>query len=386
MYDLKKFDFHMAAKTLFGEGELSKLGPELKKVGAEKVMLVTDSGLAKTPVFTKVTSVLDEAGIKHVDFTEAEPNPTIKMMDEAAAICKKAACQAVIGLGGGSSMDTAKGAAVVASFGGSIKDYCGAFKVKGWPMMVIAIPTTTGTGSEASWHCSVKDEETHFKLSMRSNFVVPALTIMDPTLVTTLPAKLVAETGMDALSHLFESYTSNISNRFMDLFCEEGIRCIGSSLRAFYANRQNLKAAGNMQYAAFLGGIVISHARTGAVHALARPIGAQFGLSHGNSINIMLPYVMEASWMACPEKYIWTAKALGENIDGLAQDEAAKLAITAVRKLQKDLGLQTKLSEAGVTKESISSLAADAVQTGSAAFNPRTVGQKELEQILENAF
>ncbi|MEL7565387.1 MAG: iron-containing alcohol dehydrogenase [Dehalobacterium sp.] len=385
MYDMKRFDFHMSAKLLFGEGELKKLGEELAKMNVTKVLVVTDNGLAGTEVFQSVCNQLDTAGIHYVKFTEVEPNPTIRMMDKGAIIYKNEGCDAVIGVGGGSSMDTAKGIAVVVSSGGTVKEYCGAFKIKNQPAPIILIPTTTGTGSETSWHCSVKDEETHFKLSIRSNLIVPALTILDPVLVASLPPRLVAETGMDALSHLFESYTSTNTSRFMDMFAEEGIKCIGSSIRQFYANRKNLKAAANMQYAAMLGGITISHARTGAVHALARPIGGQFGVSHGLAISIMLPHVMQYSWIACPEKYKFAAEALGENIGGLSLNEAAQKAIEAVRQLQKDLGLPRTLSEVGVTEESIPSLAYDAVKTGSAVFNPRVVGQKDLECILNSA-
>lgn len=382
----RSFDFHLTTKLLFGVGELQKLGDEIKKLAAKKALLVTDSQLAQTEVFQKVCQQLKQSGIDYVQYTEVEPNPTVQMMDRGSDVFRSEGCEVVVGVGGGSSMDTAKGIGVVVANGGSIRDYCGAFKVKKPSVPVIAIPTTTGTGSEVSWHISVKDKASNFKLSVRSNLAVPTVSILDPQMVTSLPARVAAETGMDALSHLFESYTSTNASPLMDLFALEGIRRIGKYFRQFYANRKDLDAAANMLYAAMLGGIVISHARTGAVHALARPVGAHFDVSHGLAVGILLPYLMEYNWIAYPEKFIKTALAFGEDTSGLAVDEAALKAVEAVRKLHRDLGLPTRLSEVGVKEEAIPILAADAIETGSAAFNPRAVGQKELEGVLKKAF
>lgn len=382
---VRSFDFHLTTKVLFGLGSLKNLVAEVGRLGGSRPMLVSDALLAKTEVFKAVCKELEAANVEYVTYTDVEPNPTIEIMDRGATAFREKGCDLLIGVGGGSSMDTAKGIGIVVSNGGSIRDYCGAFKVKRQPVPVIAIPTTTGTGSEVSWHISVKDKASNFKLSVRSDLAVPAVAILDPSLVTSIPAKVAAETGMDALCHLFESYTSNNSSPFMDALAIDGIRRLGKYFRRFYANPRDIEAAANMMYAAMLGGIVISHARTGAVHALARPVGAHFGVGHGLACGVLLPYLMEYNWMACPEKFADLAMAFGEKVGNLSVYEAAVKAVEAVRRLLADLAIPDKLGVLGVRQESIPDLARDAIETGSAAFNPRQVNQEELERILEKA-
>lgn len=377
------FELFHRTRTVFGAGALARVPDELSRFGAGRVLLVTDPGIVASGLAERLTKVLSDAGIPWSLYDKVSPNPTTTVIEAGAVYYTAQGCSAVIGLGGGSSIDTAKGIGILAVAGGRIADYAGNARVKVPPAPVLAIPTTAGTGAEVSTSVAITDEERHSKFAVRSPLVPPAAAVLDPALLVTLPSRIAAETAMDTLCHLIEAYVSKGANTLMDLFALEGIRRCGRWLTAFVANRANPEAAENMLYAAMLGGIVISYARTGGAHTLTRPLGDT--VSHGLANAIVLPYVMEFNLIAAPSKFVQVAEALGYPVQGAGLEHAA-VAIAAVRRINRELGIPERLRDVGVAEERIPELARLAFELEISKLNPRDLGVREIEALFHKAW
>jgi alcohol dehydrogenase class IV len=376
------FEFNLKTKIICQLNAIQFLGEELTQLNISKLLIVTDVGVVKAGVTDRIFDELRTSEIDYKIYDQVKPNPTISIIEKGYREYLEADCNGILAIGGGSSIDSAKGIAILVTNGGTIADYFGAFKVKSTPAPLIAIPTTAGTGSEVSTQVSVKDDITHAKYAIRSYMAQPAVALLDPSLLATLPSKIAAETGMDTLTHLIEGYVSKGANPLTDALALYGIELVGTYLQEFVSNPTNTEAATNMLTAAMIGGIVLSHARTGAAHTITRPMGD--GITHGLANAILLPYVMEFNLETNVKKFSQIAKALGEHIEGDI-NESAKKSIEYVRNLNSILGIPSSLGEVGIKKEQIISLSEKAYELDISRLNPRELGAKDIEQILAKA-
>jgi len=379
--------FHVRTKVICGLGCSSRVGEEVLALGVSRVFVVTDRGVAESGIIQYVLSSLEASGVTYTLFDGTEPEPSATLMDGVAKQIVEAGAEGVVAVGGGSSLDTGKAAAVVASNGGSILDFVGEGKVRKPPLPVVSLPTTAGTGSEVTWHISVNDTASKKKVTVRSPLCATDVALLDPQLLASVPPRVAAATGIDALAHCVESYVSTRGAwQLTDLLAAEGIRLVGKFLRPFVANRSNVEAAEGMLLAALFGGMCLSHARTGIGHQMARPLGARYHIPHGLANALVLPYVMRHAWCSNPAKYAQVAKLLGERVEGLSEVEAARMAAEAVGRLCCDVGLPTTLREVGVAEDSLPELAQDAMQGRPEVDNPIQGGFEDVLAIYRSAF
>ncbi|MGH2354571.1 MAG: iron-containing alcohol dehydrogenase, partial [Chloroflexota bacterium] len=325
-----------------------------------------------------------------------EPDPSIEIVERALDAYGSNGCDLLVAVGGGSSMDTAKACAILATNPGKLRSYEGWEKFQEPPAPLFAAPTTVGTASEVTPFVVITDPEAKFKFTIGSPLAAPRIAFLDPLLVLGLPANVTAATGMDALTHAIESYTSLLSNPISAGLALHAIRLISANLRAGVANSHNLAAMSALLVGANVAGLAFSNTRLGNVHAMAHPLGAFWKIPHGVANALMLPHVMEFNALACPQKMIEVAQAMGEPPETLGlggrdggavtEYEAGLKAAAAVRRLEQDIGIPARLSDLGVDKSSIPEMAADAMKSANIAINPRKTTINELIGLLERAY
>jgi len=379
------FVFDFPQKVICERGAVNRLGSLLKEYTFKKIMIVTDKGLVQCGLIEKVEGILREAQVNYTIFDSVEPNPTIETINEGTRLAEKKRADFLVGIGGGSCIDAAKAIGIIITNGGSIEEYAGVDKYKKRPLPTIAIPTTAGTGSESTPATVITNRKTRNKMSIFSRKGLPLVAILDADLLKTEPADLAAATGMDALSHAIESFTSLRASPLSDALASQAIRLIGKYLRLFVANRRNMQAAQAMIIASNLAGIAFSHTYLGNVHALSHPLGGYFNAPHGVLNAILLPHVMKFNLISNPEKFKEIALLLGENVDNLTVIDAANKAIEAVKKLSDDLNIPKSLKQIGVKESEISEIAKIAIKTRNAATNPRITTVKDFEHLCRLA-
>lgn len=375
---INDFQFTIPAKVVYKSGAINELPALLKDAGIKKVLVVTDPGIAKAGFLDVVGQVLTDGSIEFNIFKDVEPNPSVDTVNKGAEIFDEFKFQGIIALGGGSPMDTAKAIAVKITNDGNIPDFEGIDTFKNDPLPILAVPTTAGTGSEVTPFAVITDRAKKYKLTIISPRIIPKIALLDPGLISRLPAKVASSTGLDALTHAIESYVSLFSSPYSDAFAEKAIELIGRNLRLFVANRKNEKAAGSMLVASLFAGLAFTHARLGNAHAMAHPLGGYFDVPHGVANAILLPYIMDYNRIANPEKFSRIAKLMDEE----ATPEGA---VKAVRKLNRDLGIPEKLSDFGVKSDAISGMTKDAMKSGNVLANPRQTGSAEIEALYQLA-
>ena len=361
------------------------MGAEAVSLGVSHALVVTDSGLVQTEIPGAVTKSLDAAGVKWTLFGEVEPNPSVETVHKGLALYGKHACDGLIAVGGGSPMDAAKAIGLLVTNGGDIRDYFGAAKVTKPLPPLVAIPTTCGTGSEVTQFTVVTDTERRFKAGIGSPHNIPRVAIVDPALLSKLPSKMVASTGMDALCHAIESYTSQAGQFLSDAFSLRAIEMIGRHLRPAVANGNPMDLSG-MAMASTLAGLGFNNTRTTLVHAMSHAVTAHAQVPHGIANAILVRYVMEFNLIGDPDKHADIAAALGEDTDGLSPMEAGRLAVDAVRALADDVGIPQTLREVGVTDAMVESLADGAVSAKiGVSLNPRRPSRQDVVALYRKA-
>ena len=383
MSRINNFEFVLPTKIIFGEGTIKQLPDAVRNMGHEKPLIVTDKGLIAAGLVSKITDVLDDAGIKYAIFDGIQPNPRDTTVQEAAAFAKENAIDMMIAIGGGSSMDTAKAIGVILKEGGIINDYEGLDVVSKPITDLIAIPTTVGTGSEVTFWSVITDTKRHFKMSVGSPLIAAKLAIVDPDLVETLPPSIIAATGMDALTHAIEGYTCRLSEPITDACGIYAIQMIGENIRAA-VYEDSAEARGKMLLGSLIAGICFGNSDIAGVHCMGEAMGGLYDMPHGVSMAIMLPHVMEYNYVACIDKFADIAEALGENVDGLSKRDAAHKAVEAVFKLNEDLEIPT-FSQSGAKAEDIDELAERSAVNVSVDSNPRKADAAAFRRIFENA-
>ncbi|WP_134703977.1 iron-containing alcohol dehydrogenase [Ammoniphilus sp. YIM 78166] len=384
---LDTFEFGLHTQIHYGIGRLNELGAILKNYDLDRVLICTDPGIAQSGVLEKVEGILQKSEIQYTVFKEVEPDPTLEVIGKVKQLFLDHQCQALIGLGGGSSIDTAKGASAAVANPGDLGQYEGKNKLPNRGPDIIAIPTTAGTGSEVTHATVLKDTQRQYKMGILSQHLHPKAAILDPELLTTLPRGLAAITGMDALSHAIESYTSNQAQPITEALGLHAIRLIGKNLRPFVARRTDIEAASQMMLASTIAGAAFIWGRVAAVHALSHPLGGRYKIPHGLANSILLPVVMEFNVSSNFEKFKEIAILLGEDVSGLSLRDAAYRSVTAVKNLVEDLEIHATLSANNVklSPEELQVVAQEAFDSGIALANPKAVSVQDLKKILEKA-
>lgn len=372
------FQFSLPAKVIYKPGAIEDLGTMISDMKAEKALLVTDPGLVKAGYVEPISKILDNAGIEFKVFSDVEPNPSVETVENGLVLRKDLEYEVIVALGGGSPMDVAKTVAVRATNDKPIPELEGADQFDADPLPVIAIPTTAGTGSEVTPFAVITNREQKYKLTIISQRIIPQVAILDPGLIANLPAPIAASTGLDALTHAIESYTSLFGSAYSDAFAEKAIDLIGKNLRRFVANRRNEEAAGSMLIASLFAGLAFAHSRLGNAHAMAHPLGGFFNVPHGVANAILLPHIMEYNRMASPERFERIAQLLGE-------EPESENAILAVQRLNLDLGIPANLTEVGVKADAIEAMTDDAMKSGNVLANPRQTGPAEIQSLYRIA-
>ncbi len=381
---MMNFAFSIPTNIQFGTGASRQAGSQAKrladarKTGApSKALVIIDPGIKAAPWLQDILFSIGEAGLHFHPFEAVKPNPRDEDVYAAAALLQKEDCAVVIAIGGGSTIDTAKGAALLAAYGGKVSDYAGWEKVPGPVLPLIAIPTTAGSGSEATSWAVITDSGSHAKLAIGDRYLAPSLALVDPALTLSLPAGLTAATGMDALTHAIEAYVSALSSPVNDLLALESIRLVAAHLRAAVANGQDLQAREGMLLASTLGGIAINNADVAGVHCLSEGMGSLYDAPHGLLNAILLPYFMAYWESGCGERFAEIARAFGAT-------PRPEEAVAQVAALIQSLRLPS-LVDIGVKRTDLPGLAALAESNVSNSSNPLPMTAAAYLSILELA-
>ncbi len=379
-----KFEFIAPAKIIFGEESITSIGKEANRFG-NKVCLITGRyAMAKSGVLNNVHKSLEDVGLEVVLFDKVIPEPTTKMVDEGLSLVRTTECELVIGLGGGSSLDVAKAVAGLANDDGSCLEYQEGRKIEKEGLPFIAIPTTAGTGAEATYNAVITNEEKKVKQSIRDHSLMAKVVIIDPILTLTLSPNTTTISGMDTLVHLIEGYVSNAANLLTDSLAIMGIKLVSSSLKKVVEDGQDKKARTNMSLASLLGGMVLSNAGLGAIHGLAASLGPLYNLPHGLACAVLLPYIMEYNLETSIPKFAQIAYSLDEQTTNLSIEEAAFESIVLVEELISNLKLPFNLGSLGIQERDLP-IIVQGVSSSSLKYNPREANFKDLINILKNA-
>ncbi len=374
-------------KVLIGLHAAMQAGDEIKRLGGGKVLIVSDPGVIRAELIDGVETSLQAEGLEYTVYDGVVPEPTAGVIDRGAKKFKKDKCRLVLGIGGGSSLDVAKGISLLAANGGKILDYCGIDRVprKGAPM--ILMPTTAGTGSEVTRVLVLTDEKQNTKNVVFTPFALADAAIVDPALTLSMPPVVTADTGIDALVHAVETYVSMNATVFSDIMAERAIEWIASYLPVACAKGSNVDARYYMSLAATLAGIAFGSGGLGAVHALAYPLGTEYHMTHGRTNAIMLPHVMRFNVSGCPEKYARIATLMGQDVDGLPLFEAAEFAADAVEDLLEKIQVSCRISDYGVAQTDLAKLVDGAMQQARLFVpNPRDLNVADVRAIYEKAY
>lgn len=380
--------FEIPTVMKHGLGAIKTLADETKALGMKRPLIVTDLGVVKVGLLDRAIAPLKTAKLDYVVFDEVEPNPPIMLVDEGADLYRREECDGLIGLGGGSSMDTAKSIGVVATNGGSILAYewASSQPIKKRIPPTICIPTTAGTGSEVTLWAVITDPERKIKFNVGGTALIGAwLALIDPELTFDLPPVVTAATGMDALAHAVECYTCAYAQPLPDSVALLAMEYVGEYLRVAFAQGRNANARYKMSMAAMLGALAYGTESAGAAHAMSQSAGGVHNVPHGALTGRLLGPVMEYNYIGEPHKFARIAQALGEDIRGLSVWEAAEKAVEAVLRLTEDVEIPT-LQELGFKEEEIPMLAEIAFKDPQTIGNPRDLSLKSYVQIYQRTF
>ncbi|SHN26845.1 iron-containing alcohol dehydrogenase [Gracilibacillus kekensis] len=380
------FKYFLPTTVDVGLGLSNSVGEMYRKEQVDKVFIITDRGIRKAGILEGILNSLEENVISVDIYDEVIPNPNAESIMNGVEKLKSSGATQVLAVGGGSSIDTAKGVAIMMQNEGNILDYEGVGLIKHPGVDLTVIPTTAGTGSEVTASTIVTDAKTQFKAAVISPYLFPKKTILDAELIVGLPQEITAATGMDALTHAIESYTSKTANPISQALAIQAIKMISAHIKNTYFVGNNLESRENMLIASLLAGAAFSQSRLGNVHAISHTFGGVFDIPHGIANATLLPFVMEFNLPACPEKMADIAEAMGEDTIGLSSYDAGKKAIEAVIKLNQSLQIPNNIKDIGVNLDYLSKLVEDSMRSGNVLINPRLTKANDIEQIIKNAY
>lgn len=386
---LKSSEFRMPKTLLVGPNCVNSLDKEIKKLNKRKALVVTDMVMQEVGFVDRITGLLSKVGVDAEIFAEAPGEPTNIQVEKGLEIYHESGCDFLVGLGGGSPIDTAKAIGIVAANPGKITDYMGIEKVLNPIPPVVAIATTAGTGSEVTKFTIISDVENDVKMLIGSSNIIPEIAVSDPMFTLSVPPKTTAATGIDALCHAVEAYVSKKAQPLTDILALSAIRLISENLRQAWADGENIEARTNMMLAATQAGLAFSNASVTLIHGMSRPIGACFHIPHGISNAVLLPVWAEYTYIGNPKKFADIAAAMGENIEGLSILEAAYKTYEALKRLCSDIQIPP-IRSLGIDKDKfekmLPKMANDAIASGSPANNPRNVTQTDIIELYRKAW
>jgi alcohol dehydrogenase len=381
------FDFQPRTRLVFGVNAVERVGEIVREFGARHVLLVTDAGLVAAGHVAHVLKSLQADGVSAVVFDKVRENPTTRCVDDCVAVAKSARIEAIIGLGGGSSMDTAKGCNFLLTNGGRMQDYWGVGKAAKPMLPLVAIPTTAGTGSECQSAAIIADEITHQKMACLDQKAAARVAVLDPALTVSQPARVTACTGIDAIAHAVETAVTKKRNPFSLMFSHEAFKLLVPNLARVLENPNDIEARGKMLLGAAFAGTAIENSMLGAAHSAANPLTAHFDIVHGQAVGMMLPHVIRfnATSEAARRAYAELASApeLACVSDGL--DEAVEALIAEMESLLELTKVPSSLAGCGVQSKDVPMLAAEAAKQWTAQFNPRPITEADFRELYEAA-
>lgn len=387
MDPVKIAGFFCPTRIFSGSGSYMALRSILSENQTDRVFIMVDDAVRKGAYFQAIETLLQQESVALSCFSDIEPEPNVNTVLKAFQAQQSSGARLIIAVGGGSTIDAAKAVAILATNGGAIADYEGIQKFSTPPLPLIAIPSTAGTGSEVSGSCVISSSDGQRKMSIRHAVLNPArYAILDPLVLASVPAHVVAHAGIDAFVHAFESYISSQANPFSDALNLHAIELISGNLRQFYANRSNEQAALAMLSGSTLTGMVFGQTGLGNVHCMARFVGARFHLSHGLSNGLCLPYVARFNMLANPGKYARVARAMGNVDNSLTELQAARQAVVFIQELCDDLDIPSSLAAAGVDPASFEDMADACAAAGYEKWNPRQTTRNDFLNLFKRAY
>lgn len=376
-----KFRYEIPTKIEFGIGAIENLPKFLNELGGTNVLIVGDPGVLQAGIVDQVINPIKNSNIPFTVFTDVGTEASIESVDLGIKMAKENSCDLVIGVGGGSALDTAKAIGLMITHPGNIRDYIGMDKVNSSGAPVIAVPTTAGTGSEITRFAVLSDKQAKAKLSIGSMYICPTLAVCDPNLTISLPPHITAATGMDALTHALESYVNKATQPISEALSIQSMKLISRSLVIAVKQGENIDARADMLMASTIAAMAFNSTRLGLAHALAIPLGAHFKIPHGVVNAMLLPSVMKFNLVGNIDKFIEVAKIFGENLDGLSKRDAAERSVKVIRRLNEDIGIHYKLSDYGVEEKHLEMIAQEAMESGNVPINPVKPTIEDLKNL-----
>lgn len=382
---MQTFDFHQRTRVVFGVGAIERLGELARELNFRKVLLVADRGLVASSHVAEALAPLGEAGIEVVTFHDFETNPDTHMIETGRTFAAPLQIDSIIGLGGGSSLDCAKGINFLLTNGGRIQDYAGYGKATRPLLPMIGIPTTAGTGSEAQTYALISDAQTHVKMACGDPSAAFRVALLDPALTVSQPRGITATSGFDAIAHAVETFVTTKRNPLSEVFSREAWRLLELNYERVLAQPGDLEARGAMQMGAHFAGLAIENSMLGATHACANPLTTHYGTAHGEVIAMLLPSVVRWNGPVAGAHYAELLKLSTANAQSVGVDPAERLA-RRLEQLATSGGLRVTLSAAGVRQSDLSILAGEAAEQWTGTFNPRPFDAAGAMEIYQWAF
>ncbi|GLY09426.1 iron-containing alcohol dehydrogenase [Bacillus badius] len=372
-------------EIIFGSGSMKHTGESCTRLGAKRVLIVTDEGVTQAGWSDLVETSCREAGLASFLFSNVSINPKDKEVESCARAYLDYECDALVGVGGGSAIDTAKAAAVLATNGGHIRDYEGVDRISSPLPPLVMVPTTAGSGSEVSQFSVILDTDRQKKMTIVSKSLVPDIAVVDPDALSTKSSYLTASTGLDVITHAIESFVSVAATPLTDVHAKNALALSSRYLRPSVASKYNKEAKEQMAMASLHAGLAFSNAILGAVHAMAHAIGGRYPFLHGDINAVLLPHVMEFNLLASPDKFKEIASLMGEDVQSLSPSAAGEKAISFVKKLSIDIGAPLTLSEMGFEEAFIPEISETALADACMITNPRDITAEEVASLLRKA-
>lgn len=389
---ITNFQYQNTTQVIFGAGALNGIGDSAKALGEKGLVVTTGEFFVKSGLTGRIQDLLKEKGIESEVYIDVAPNPKTTQIDAGAEFLLKTSCEFVIGLGGGSAMDAAKAIAVAAAHEGPVWDYSGAGEIVKAPtdatLPIIAVTTTSGTGSQVTSFAVVSNPDTKVKVGMGNVYTYPDVSIIDPELMVTLPPNITAATGFDTLAHAIEAYTSNIANPITDLYAEEAIRLIGENLREAFNNGTNIDARCGMALADTLAGYALANAVCTLAHCIAQVIGGLFDAVHGVALAILTPACVRFSMNSLPDKFKKIGALLCEDRECECGEDALECTVKAIEDLRADIGLNIGLGDIGVKESDFDKIGEDVLKymIGAVELDARMASKEDIIEIMKESF
>jgi alcohol dehydrogenase class IV len=384
---LAPFDHQPRTRLVFGVNCVERVGELARELPASKVMLVTDPGIVAAGHSERVQRFLEKAGLRVTVFDQSEENPTTRCVDACLQIAKNSGIDAFVAVGGGSSLDTAKGCNFLLTNGGRMQDYWGTGKAAKPLLPLIAIPTTAGTGSECQSFALIADSETHQKMACGDPKAAPRIAILDPILTLSQPPRVTACTGIDAITHVVETAVTKKRNALSLMYAHEGFKLTVPNLPRIFENPNDLEARGRMQLGAAFAGLAIENSMLGAAHSAANPLTAHYGIVHGQAVGMMLPYVVRFNGQDREALRAYAELASAPEIACVSDgpEKALDALIAHLESLLQLAGMPRSLADCGLQASMIPTLAEEAARQWTATFNPRAVNHKDFAALYQLA-